>query len=145
MLTYSTQTDALLFISYSGKTAELMAVLDHVPASIPILAMTSQTRPADCPLLRDRPDGILLPAPIHELEEVSFGVCAPTTSTTVAIAVGDMLMLTLAQALYADTTKHVFKKNHPGGAIGENAKRKASSQDDLSRPTKKHAGLMSPA
>ncbi|KAJ4349348.1 uncharacterized protein N0V89_007962 [Didymosphaeria variabile] len=139
--------DAIMFISYSGKTAELMTVLDHVPSSIPVLAITSQTKPADCPLLRDRVDGILLPAPIHELEEVSFGVCAPTTSTTVAIAVGDMLMLTLAQALHADDTKQVFKRNHPGGAIGENAKRKAEDHDieEVTKCTKKHAGLMSPA
>lgn len=137
-----------MFISFSGKTAELMAVLDHVPARVPVLAITSQTRPADCLLLRGRPDAILLPAPIHEQEEVSFGVCAPTTSTTVAIAVGDMLMLTLAEAMHADATKQVFKKNHPGGAIGETAKRKAASQqvDDAETPcTKKHAGLMSPA
>jgi D-arabinose 5-phosphate isomerase GutQ len=124
-----------------------MAVLAHVPSSIPVLAITSQTRSADCLLLRDRADAILLPAPIHELEEVSFGVCAPTTSTTVAIAVGDMLMLTLAQALHADDTKHVFKRNHPGGAIGATAKRKASEldTDEVTKCTKKHAGLMSPA
>lgn len=146
-LTNPPQTDAVMFISYSGKTSELMAVLEFVPSSIPVLAITSQTRPADCPLLCDRIDGILLPAPIHELEEVSFGVCAPTTSTTVAIAVGDMLMLTLAHALHADDTKKVFKKNHPGGAIGENAKRKAAEldADEITNCTKKHAGLMSPA
>ncbi|KAF1948637.1 SIS domain-containing protein [Byssothecium circinans] len=116
--------DAIMFISYSGKTAELMAVLNHVPASTPVLAVTSQTKPSDCPLLNDRPKGILLPAPIHEKEETSFGVCAPTTSTTVTIAVGDMLALTLAEVMYADDTKAVFRKNHPGGAIGEKAKRK---------------------
>ena len=140
------QNDAILFVSYSGKTAELMAVLNHLPPSIPVLAITSQTQPTDCRLLRDRSNAILLPAPIHEQEEVSFGVCAPTTPTTVAIAVGDMLMLTLAEAMHADDTKHVFKKNHPGGAIGENAKRKASSQDVNDTPcTKKLKGLMSPA
>jgi D-arabinose 5-phosphate isomerase GutQ len=68
----------------------------------------------------------LLPAPIHELEEVSFGVCAPTTSTTVTIAVGDMLALTVAEALYEreeQGVKDVFKKNHPGGAIGAKARK----------------------
>ena len=137
-----------MFVSYSGKTAELMAVLDHLPPTLPVIALTSQTRPDDCILLQGRDDAILLPAPIHELEEISFGVCAPTTSTTVAIAVGDMLMLTLAEAMHADDTKHVFKKNHPGGAIGETAKRKALAQevDELEGPcTKKHAGLLSPA
>jgi len=50
----------------------------------------------------------------------------------VAIAVGDMLMLTLAEAIHAHETKGVFRKNHPGGAIGENAKRKAETGEDRS-------------
>ncbi|KAF2641132.1 sugar isomerase [Massarina eburnea CBS 473.64] len=138
--------DAIMFISYSGKTAELMAVLHHVPASTPILAITSQSKPGECPLLRDRPSGILLPAPIHEKEEASFGVCAPTTSTTVTIAVGDMLALTLAEAMHAEETKAVFKKNHPGGAIGEKARRRIDTQDEPEgREAKKQKSLPSPA
>ncbi|KAL6710314.1 hypothetical protein ACN47E_009260 [Coniothyrium glycines] len=115
--------DAIMFISYSGKTAELLALLHHIPLHTPILAITSHTRPDDCPLLNERPNAVLLPAPIHELEEASFGVCAPTTSTTVTIAVGDMLALTVAESLHEDETKAVFKRNHPGGAIGANARR----------------------
>jgi D-arabinose 5-phosphate isomerase GutQ len=112
-----------MFISYSGKTGELMALLDHIPSHTPIIAITSHTHPSMCPLLNERPDAILLPAPIHELEEVSFGVCAPTTSTTVTIAVGDMLALTVAEAMHQEETKSVFKKNHPGGAIGAKTRR----------------------
>lgn len=62
--------------------------------------------------------GILLPAPIHEAEERTFGVKAPTTSTTVALAVADMLVLTVADEMHRDGTSEVFAKNHPGGAIG---------------------------
>lgn len=123
------RNDAVLFISYSGKTSELLTVLDHIPESIPILAITSQTKSADCILLEERPDAILLPAPIHELEEVSFGVCAPTTSTTVAIAIGDMLALTVADNIHRGDTKQVFKRNHPGGAIGARARNKIRSTD----------------
>jgi len=126
-ITDNSQHDAIMFISYSGKTAELVALLPHVPSHTPILAITSHTNPTDCPLLSDRFNAILLPAPIHELEEVSFGVCAPTTSTTVTIAVGDMLALTLAEALYEEQTKSVFRKNHPGGTIGAKARRIAGS------------------
>jgi D-arabinose 5-phosphate isomerase GutQ len=120
------QNDVILFISYSGKTAELLALLPHIPTQTPILAITSHKRPADCPLLKSHPNTILLPAPIHELEEVSFGVCAPTTSTTVTIAVGDMLALTVAEAIYEreeEGVKDVFKRNHPGGAIGAKARK----------------------
>jgi D-arabinose 5-phosphate isomerase GutQ len=112
-----------MFISYSGKTAELMALLEYIPSRTPILAITSHTKPSDCPLLDGRPNSILLPAPIHELEETSFGVCAPTTSTTVTIAVGDMLALTVAEALHEEEAKSVFRKNHPGGAIGAKSRR----------------------
>jgi D-arabinose 5-phosphate isomerase GutQ len=140
--------DVLLFISYSGKTPELLSVLHHVPPSTPVLAMTSHKHPADCLLLRDRPNGILLPAPIHELEEVSFGVCAPTTSTTVAIAVGDMLALTAAEALHQDDTRHVFRKNHPGGAIGAKKPKlegNLEGKPEIDKDTIRHLGLASPA
>lgn len=112
-----------MFISYSGKTTELMTLLDHIPLRTPILAITSHKHASACPLLCERPDAILLPAPIHELEEASFGVCAPTTSTTVTIAVGDMLALTVAEALHEEKTRHVFQRNHPGGAIGAKSRR----------------------
>jgi len=120
------QNDVILFISYSGKTAELLALLSHIPSHTPILAITSHTRASDCPLLQTHLNTTLLPAPIHELEEVSFGVCAPTTSTTVTIAVGDMLALTVAEALYEREeggVKDVFRRNHPGGAIGAKARK----------------------
>ncbi|QDS72030.1 hypothetical protein FKW77_002200 [Venturia effusa] len=112
------QNDALLFITFSGKTPELMNVSSHVPHNIPIIALTSHMDAAACLLLADRPDAILLPAPIHESEESTFGVSAPTTSTTVAIAVGDMLALTTADRIHQDEAGAVFRKNHPGGAIG---------------------------
>ena len=133
-----------MFVSYSGKTPELMAVLEHIPSSTPVLALTSQTKPRDCPLLRERPDGILLPAPIHELEESSFGVCAPTTSTTVAIAVGDMLALTVADALHAHKKRNGFRKNHLGGAIGQKT-RQLDVVEELDRSAKRPKGPPSPA
>lgn len=125
------KNDAIMFISYSGKTGELMAMLDHIPSDTPIIAVTSHTHPSKCPLLSERPDAILLPAPIHELEEISFGVCAPTTSTTVTIAVGDMLALTVAEAMHEGQTKSVFKRNHPGGAIGAKARRLNNDEADI--------------
>lgn len=65
--------------------------------------------------------GILLPAPIHEDEESSFGVCAPTSSTTVALSLGDALAIATARKLHTATGKspaEVFRGFHPGGAIG---------------------------
>jgi len=64
---------------------------------------------------------ISLPAPIHEDEESSFGLSAPTSSTTVALALGDALALATAQRLHNTPERgpaEVFKSFHPGGAIG---------------------------
>lgn len=116
------QNDTILFISYSGKTPELLNLLPHIPATTSIIAMSSPTSPSECALLVDRPreTGILLPTPIPVSEEESFGVSAPTTSTTVSLAVSDMLALTVAEQLHRgkEGKREVFKRNHPGGAIG---------------------------
>ncbi|KAK4457211.1 putative arabinose 5-phosphate isomerase [Cladorrhinum samala] len=110
-------SDTLLVITFSGKTPELLTLLPHIDKSLPLILLTSHTRPETCELIRHRPDTILLPAPIHEPESKSFGVSAPTTSTTVALAVGDALAIVVAQELHIDVAP-VFAKNHPGGAIG---------------------------
>jgi hypothetical protein len=65
--------------------------------------------------------GILLPAPIHEDEDASFGVSAPTSSTTVALSLGDALAIATARKLHTAPGKgpaEVFRGFHPGGAIG---------------------------
>ena len=112
------ENDAILFITFSGTTSELLNLAPHIPDAVPFMAITAHTALKTCPLLADRPDAILLPAPIPQSEESTFGVSAPTTSTTVAIAVGDMLAITAADRIHQDESGRVFKRNHPGGAIG---------------------------
>ena len=110
--------DVLLFVSFSGRTPELLNLLPHIPESTCVIAMSSSPTREECQLLGEHEESILLPTPIHEKEEATFGVCAPTTSTTVTLAVADMLALTIADELHSGKTKEVFKRNHPGGAIG---------------------------
>lgn len=110
-------------ISFSGRTQELLLFLPHIPPTVPIIAITSHTHPSTCPLVSfQSPDmAISLPAPIHEDEESSFGLSAPTSSTTVALALGDALALATAQRLHKSPDRgpaEVFKSFHPGGAIG---------------------------
>jgi D-arabinose 5-phosphate isomerase GutQ len=112
------QDDTILFISYSGHTPELLNTVQHIPRYNQIIALTSHSKADACPLLVGRPDAILLPAPIHESEEASFGVSAPSTSATVALVIGQSLALSVAQKLHGTEIQRVFKKNHPGGAIG---------------------------
>ncbi|KAK0635951.1 hypothetical protein B0T17DRAFT_482411 [Bombardia bombarda] len=109
--------DTFLLITFSGKTPELLTLLPHLDRALPLILLTSHTRPETCELIRHRPDTILLPAPIHEPETASFGVSAPTTSTTVALSVGDALAIVASRELHHSVAS-VFAKNHPGGAIG---------------------------
>lgn len=81
--------------------------------------MTSHMSPSTCPLFESRSSdlSILLPAPIPISEVESFGVAAPTTSTTVAIALTDALAMAVARRLHLDPSA-IFQGHHPGGAIG---------------------------
>ncbi|TDZ27297.1 Uncharacterized protein C8035_v010456 [Colletotrichum spinosum] len=124
--------DILMFITFSGKTSELFSLLPHLDKPSSLIILTGHTRPDTCELIKLRPDTILLPAPVHESETASFGVSAPTTSTTVALAVGDALAIAAAQELHPSVAG-VFSKNHPGGAIGA-AFRKPQTILDLAIP-----------
>lgn len=68
--------------------------------------------------MKQRPDAILLPAPIHQSETDSFGFNAPTTSTTMALALGDALAVVISNELHPNV-QAVFSSVHPGGAIGQ--------------------------
>ncbi|KAI8952572.1 SIS domain-containing protein [Xylaria longipes] len=125
--------DAMLFITFSGKTAELLALLPHVDPALPVVVLTAHARPQDCELIRRRPGAVLLPAPIHESETVSFGISAPTTSTTVALALGDALAVVVSQELHTSVSS-VFARNHPGGAIGAAFRRQPDTMRELAVP-----------
>ena len=108
-------------ITFSGRTPELLLLLPHIPSRIPLIVLTSHVEPSTCPLIATRENSILLPAPIHEPEIKSFGLSAPTSSTTVALALGDALSLSVAERLHTipgRTPADVFRSYHPGGAIG---------------------------
>ena len=110
--------DTILLITFSGKTPELLQLIPHFDPSLPLIVLTSHTHPSTCEIARQRPDTILLPAPIHKSETDSFGFSAPTTSTTMAIALGDALAVVISGELHSSVAA-VFSKNHPGGAIGQ--------------------------
>jgi D-arabinose 5-phosphate isomerase GutQ len=120
--------DTLMFITYSGKTQELLLMLPHLDESLPVILLTSHTSHETCEFIKHRPDTILLPAPIPEPEKTSFGVSAPTTSTTVALALGDALAVAASKEMHASVAS-VFARNHPGGAIGAAARQPRTIKD----------------
>ncbi|RMZ80996.1 hypothetical protein DV738_g2527, partial [Chaetothyriales sp. CBS 135597] len=117
--------DTLFMITFSGRTPELLALINHIPSSIPLILLSSHLNPRTCPLLmhptRVTALNFLLPITLHESETASFGISAPTTSTTITLALGDSLALAIAETLHSSCgveTPNVFAANHPGGAIG---------------------------
>lgn len=110
--------DIILFITFSGRTPELLSLVPHLNPENDLIVLTAHTHPSTCPIIDRRPSAILLPAPISESETTSFGISAPTTSTTIALALGDALTLAISRELHGTSATSVFATNHPGGAIG---------------------------
>ena len=102
--------DVCLLLSNSGETAELRDILGYVRRfAIPLVAISSR---ADSTLMRAADHPLLLPdAP----EACAIGM-APTTSTTMAMALGDALAVALMEA--RGFRAEDFRMFHPGGKLG---------------------------
>lgn len=104
------QDDVVLALSKSGETKELADMIGYAKRySIPLIGMTSK---ADSTL--GRAADILLQVP--DAAEACAETNAPTTSTTLMIALGDALAVALLESkgFKADH----FKVFHPGGKLG---------------------------
>lgn len=103
--------DAVLALSNSGETPELNDILHYCRRSgIPLVAMTSR-RPS---ALADNADFVLLLPNVPEACAIGM---APTTSTTMMIALGDALAVAVMEQR-GFTTEH-FRNFHPGGRLGQ--------------------------
>lgn len=102
--------DILLAISYSGESSELSSILPHVKRfDIPLIAMTKNPDSTLGTL------GDLLIKIDVEKEACPLDI-APTSSTTLTLALGDALAICLMKA--RDFQKEDFAAFHPGGALG---------------------------
>jgi len=104
------EKDIVLALSYSGGSDELIALLPALKRKgLKIIGMTGdKTSP-----LGQQSD-LILPITVDK-EACPFGM-APTTSTTVTLALGDALAIVLLEA--RGFKKEDYAKLHPGGAIG---------------------------
>jgi arabinose-5-phosphate isomerase len=106
--------DVAILISLSGKTAELEPVIDHLQAvDIPIIAITGN---AHSPLGQAAVAPLILP----HWPEVGPESVAPTTSTTMSLALGDALAMTVMSQ--KGFTRTDFGRLHPGGTLGARLK-----------------------
>lgn len=104
------QGDAVLALSKTGGTRELADIVSYCARfSIPLIAMTADRASA----LGAAADHLLL---IPDAPEATDGILAPTTSTTLQIALGDALAVALLEKRGFGASD--FKVFHPGGKIG---------------------------
>ena len=103
-------TDAVLAMSWSGESAELAHIITYARRfAIPLVAVTSNARSA---LALEATVCLCLP----RAEEACPNGLAPTTSTTMQLAIGDALAIALLEAKGFSALD--FKTYHPGGKLG---------------------------
>lgn len=102
--------DVVLALSQSGETPELKDVLQHCKRfDLPLVAMTAEAGSA----LAQAADVVLL---LPRAEEACPNQLAPTTSTTMQMALGDALAIALLEARGFSAAD--FRAFHPGGRLG---------------------------
>ena len=105
-----TKDDAVLALSNSGETAELSDIISYAKRfSIPLIGMA---RRAGSMLIEASDIPLVLP----DTAEAS-PVNAPTTSTTMMMALGDAIAVALT--MRRGFTKDDFSVFHPGGKLGK--------------------------
>ena len=102
--------DVALLLSKSGETAELSGLVDYLlRTGVPIVAMTGRR---DSSLARNAQ--VFLDCSVQE--EACPMDLAPTTSTTVTLALGDALAVVVLQL--KGFRPEDFARFHPGGSLG---------------------------
>jgi arabinose-5-phosphate isomerase len=105
------ESDVAILISKSGESAEVLDLLDHLKRlGVCTIALTSNSKSSLA-----RHSDVTLDAWVKE--EACPHDLAPTTSTTVALALGDALAIALLEEKGFDADD--FARLHPGGAIGK--------------------------
>lgn len=103
--------DIVIAISYSGESEELGAILPHIKRfNVPLIGMTKNASST-----LGRFSDLVIPV-VVEKEACPLDI-APTSSTTLTLALGDALAVCLMKA--RDFQKSDFASFHPGGSLGK--------------------------
>jgi len=109
-----TPEDVVIGMSWSGETVELANILNYSRRfAVPLISITSRAESA-----LGRASDVVLQLP-RAKEACPHGL-APTTSTTMQLALGDALAIALLET--KGFTAHDFKEIHPGGSLGASLK-----------------------
>jgi len=117
------ENDVLLVVSNSGKTRELIELIDlknNLYPQIPVIVITGNE---NSPLVQKADCCILTGAPA---EVCPLGL-TPTTSTTVMTVIGDTLVVLMMEKIGFNTTD--YYKRHHGGYLGS-ISRKISENEE---------------
>jgi arabinose-5-phosphate isomerase len=105
-----TPDDVIIALSYSGENPELLTILPLIKrCGAKLIAMTGRSASS-----LGRAADVYLDASVAQ-EACPLGL-APTSSTTVALALGDALAIALLDA--RGFSKEDFARSHPGGTLG---------------------------
>jgi len=103
--------DLVMILSNSGETNELIELLPFLKRrEVPLIAIVGNLKST----IGKRADAVLDASVDQEACPLNL---APTTSTTVALAHGDALAMTLMRA--KGLTENDFASNHPAGQLGK--------------------------
>jgi len=106
-----TPDDVVVMLSNSGETDELLQLMPYVKRrNVPLVVIVGNIKST----LAQRADAVLDTSVDEEACPLNL---APTTSTTVALAMGDALAMTLMRA--KGLTEDDFASNHPAGQLGK--------------------------
>jgi arabinose-5-phosphate isomerase len=114
------KNDVVLAVSNSGKTREIIELIDlknNLFPSVPVIVITSN---ADSPLARKSDCFILTGAP----SEVCPLGLTPTTSTTVFTVIGDALVVLMMEKIGFKAED--YAKRHHGGYLGLKSREKSA-------------------
>ncbi|MBT5934672.1 SIS domain-containing protein [Sulfurimonas sp.] len=105
------KNDVVIGISYSGESEELSSILPHIKRfNVPLIGMTKNANST----LGTQSDLVI--KIVVEKEACPIDT-APTSSTTLTLALGDALAVCLMKA--RNFQKSDFASFHPGGALGK--------------------------
>src|SRR5712671_6527875 len=106
-----TSDDVVLMLSNSGETDELLQLLPYLKRrNVPLVAIVGNLKST----IAQRADAVVDASDDQEACPLNL---APTTSTTVALAIGDALAMALMSA--KGLTEDDFAHNHPAGQLGK--------------------------
>jgi arabinose-5-phosphate isomerase len=114
--------DAVLMLSFSGQTEEVVRILPALrELGVAMIAVTGQIQ---SPVARQA----VISLDLGAIREACPLGLAPTASTAAMLALGDALALVLSRM--RGFTSHDFARFHPGGSLG----RKLARVEDVMRP-----------